>query len=495
MNTVSSPASPILPSKFPLEVGIPVIASIAIHGAILGLAFPGLTSFSQNKDDFTPASSRPRSVGVVELNAADQTRLPNLAPNIPEIPNIPAVNSPPLDSSSVQTPPLPNSVNSLNTIPSPPSLPSLPSLPYNNNIPLAISPNSFPRSFAPRAYLPPPPPNQPLAQPGLNSNPANPQNVPNQTQRPNFPPLKEPIPAQDLINQKPYIPLPEQNQAQQQVATNSGNPIPTQQQRTNPSEYQGLNNYIDWMRKNGGIQEGQNPRNIPQISMAGNYPGNVSQTVGGTAVYGVVVNSQGQVINAYPIKSSGSPILDRQALQQIKSQTFTNQGERLLVRVNFGKDSEPSYPINLPKPKPTGSSQPSQPVKPSPQASPEAPTVLREAPTTPEVPTISPSPQPKPEASPTAPTSLKKAPRTPEVPTSPQVSPEASPMAPAAPKKAPPTTQVQTPLQPNPQASPSAVASPQPASESAPLGSIAPKKPSETAAESAPTPQGVNSSE
>ena len=108
-----------------------IAASIGLHGVVLGLVWPNLSSWSQDESTAVEAP-----VDVIELNAAEQARLPDLEPKPVNFEDLADLGKlPDTNPSSLQLPPL------ASNLPSPlsglPPITSLPPLAFNNRIPIA----------------------------------------------------------------------------------------------------------------------------------------------------------------------------------------------------------------------------------------------------------------------------------------------------------------------------------------------------------------------
>lgn len=431
-----------------------IAASIGIHGLILGLALPSFSSWSQ--DSQTSVSS---PVNVVELTAAEQARLPDLYPAVPELSDV--GNLPLADTSGLDAPPLASSLPSnFDSLPPPPSLPSLPPLSFNNRIPVAAAPRALPPSI-PLRTLPAPPPFSPLrfSQPSGSRG-----------SQLKFDPPRGPIDPDELINRKPNPDLPA---GQAPAAANPGQAPPTvpptlvaglQRDDANTTNEEAMRNNVDWMAKNG---IGQKPQSL---EIAGSYPPAAClKQLEGTAIYGVSVTPQGKS-EPHLIKSAGYPILNQQAVQDVKS-AIPNQAGPYRVTVNYKYNSKicPAVPTTAP--------QTTDSPKPAPAASPATPTSPQPPKATPEVkapPTAPPQPSVKP-----TPSEARR-----NLATPPKPQPSASPEVPEARRNPPATAESQPPAisgkAPTAAPSPALAASPEPApgarKPDAPPGGIAPRK-------------------
>ncbi|MBL1210434.1 TonB family protein [Geminocystis sp. GBBB08] len=397
VTTTSSSKLSLQTNKVIKEINWSLLASISFHGLFFTFIFPQWND--QNNSKIT-AESTP----VVELNSIEQTRLPNLNPRNSFNWNtlntlVPSDNSlPPLGTINIPLPPesntntefLPSFDNSsMANLPTPPSLPPAANLPpinnyYDqNNIPPSekLSPPPINYSYNGNnipypGELPPPPP---LNQNSLAALPsANNYDTPN-TNFNSVPSTGKVIdinadPQQeDNIRQKLFANSDVQITANPRDIINGRVPqtftqidsngnitvLPPsevrpnltgvssklQKQSENTSDEDARKNYVAWAKE---VQD-VTPQ---QITLTGLYPKDACVgKLEGTATYGVTVNSSGSVINSQLIKSSGYPLLNDQALRQIRSRNFTNNSggsQPYHVYVNFLYDSQicPSLSIS-----------------------------------------------------------------------------------------------------------------------------------------------------
>ncbi|HAC63391.1 MAG TPA: energy transducer TonB, partial [Cyanothece sp. UBA12306] len=355
-----------------------VVTSVGIHALVLGLAIPSFTNLAPQKNP-TPQ----RNVEIIELTAAELARLPNPSASsldIPEFPDTSLGEIPVLDSPSLD-PSLPSNFNNL---PAPPVLPPLPNLP-----PLGSGYRPIPRPMRSMPIAPPPSGSLRLPAPPLgNSSPqvsALPPREGSRTpERPNFEPLKAPIPIDVLINQGKGQP-PQQLSPSEQIAVNgTPNEVTINQDQarqdriirnlvrdtlqgaenlrynnTNTKNEDARQNDARWMAQTGVPVGKNNWQNLVGI-----YPkAACSRKLEGTAIYGIAVNGQGNVVkNPYLIKSSGYGLFNQQALSQIKSSQFSSPGN-YRVRVSFQFDPKkcPGVYKNSPTTETPNNSQPSTP--------------------------------------------------------------------------------------------------------------------------------------
>jgi TonB family protein len=551
-----------------------ILASIGIHAFVLGVGLPIFPNAWQ-KEKATNA----REVGLIELNPAEQSRLPNLEqPSLEDIPQYPdpsSLNGSFFDSSSLPSlPSLPPSYPSTSNLPSLPPPPD--TIALGNNLPVVVPPQqSMPALPSPRA-LPSPStvPTLPSQPPNLQYPPSYPPNTSTsaslqpppinepRTQRPDFGELRPPIPADELINRRDSVvtgggtPTGNPTGTSQQAMVNSNggqtnaaaNARAALQERRikqlvaenirgaesliadkeNTTDEEARENEVNWRVRVKVAQP-------TEIALEGTYPkAACMRKLEGTTVYGVMVNAQGRVASSpsrpYLIRSAGYPVLNQQALNEIKERSFTNQTgqtQPYRVVVNYKYDPKvcpslaaapPESSENKPTGEPSGRQNLTPPTTPGKapeetgatttpaqsQPNPESPSPVRAAPepaqltpeTTPmrntwrQVPqeseaTTTPAPKPAqltPDTSEPRRNTWQPAPQESEATTTPtQSKPQQESLSPAltAPGKTPEANEAETSTtKPKPRWEP---AGPAPASfrknpESRPLGTVAPRK-------------------
>ncbi|MGF1479522.1 MAG: TonB family protein [Cyanophyceae cyanobacterium] len=363
-----------LPAKLLRPNSMAILASLGFH-ALLFTALPNL-SLSPREE----ASSL--SVRVTELSPAEQARLPNFAPplNPYALPDAsvvtPRLNTFPLELPNATTLLPPPSAQSSNQAPVTSILPDLPTVPLPPPPSFAIvppqpsaPPEKSVESPAPASETPPPTASIPA--PPLNSLPPLPQQstLPTLPQNPNralrFSPPAPSISARDLLNQQRAnaggsATSPEAGDSDNQQAANSSELPPAaptdietlRQQNlvaevlelraslakdeTDTTNEEALKNDLNWRQANQVAEP-------EEISFAGTYPEDACIVQAeGTATYGVLVDAQGNLTSTDLIKSSGYPILNNQALEQVKSRSFeqTDGAQSYLVSVDFQYDPE-----------------------------------------------------------------------------------------------------------------------------------------------------------
>ena len=330
-----------------------LLLSIALH--LLVLKF-GLPTIGFNND------SGRREVSIVELNPEQQARLPDLYPQL-ETPEVPE-NQPPesdLDEpvAPFAIPPslIPGIGDSTNlprlVIPPPPQF-DLPPLPPQTDITLPpvgdlsnlpFPPTLDPSDFRPEAIELPPNigkipepqidlvPQRPSAQPPATK----PQTQPQPPQPPNEPEKKpEPklTPEQIAARREAEFQQRIRNLRQDLTRTEAGT-----------TDEAARKNYVAWLAKVRDIEP-------DKIEIEGTYPRDACiRRLKGSSVFGVVVNTQGEVVALDLIKGAKYPVFDRQTSENLGDRTFDNETERpkpYQVTVNYEYDSEICPSLTLP---------------------------------------------------------------------------------------------------------------------------------------------------
>jgi outer membrane biosynthesis protein TonB len=390
-----------------------LLLSVALH--LLLLKF-GLPTFKSNDDDAK------REVSIVELNAEQQARLPDLDPqvsnsdlaeltnpaNLP--PNLLPGNTDPSSLPPLIVPPPPQF-----NFPSPPPISDIKLPPVGNWSQLPLPPQIDPSDFKVEPIKLPPNVGkipQPPSKPSALKTPPNPSTVtkpknPTQKQpevKPKTQPETKPEESPEVIAARKVT------QSQQRIASLNQSLTKTKNQTSND---QANRNYVDWVNKVNGVPSGE-------IKIKGTYPRDACiLKLQGSSVFGVVVNAKGQVVALDLLKGSEYPIFNQQGNQDLRGRIFdndTNKPKPYQVKVNYEYDAEICPSLTLPSLRRTEKQAPKPQPKPEPVPTPK-PQPKPEA-----VPT--PKPQPKPEAVPTP----KPQPKPETVPTpKPQPKPETVP--------------------------------------------------------------------
>jgi TonB family protein len=433
---------------------LPFVTSVGIHVLFLFLAFPILSKFSHQEK-----STGDRRVDVVELSPTDRNRLPNLSQDLINTPSYPDIST--LDNSLYNSSSLPPSSPSTSSIPNLPPPPSYDStITFGNNLPITTPPvASLPPTAPPtgttNSYVPP---QTPYSTPNTPSLPQETQQTPTSSnlKRPYFPAVRE---NPYKVDQQ-YLPIlrgNEQTEAPQQTAIRDGRENPTRESaqalqerrirrlvaeniqgaeslvadKENTSDEEARENEVNWRVR---AKVGQ----PTEVTLTGTYPkAACMRKLEGTTVYGVLVDTQGKMTNApyrpYLIKSAGYPVLNQQALNEIRANNFTNQSGKAQAHrivVNFEYDAKvcPSIAIAQPettekKPTPTAEEAQKKPQTSTPLQTQPRPDNLK--PTATE--------QPKPEnVTPTAPRAAEEPQQKPQTNTPLQTEPRPDNLKPTA---------------------------------------------------------------
>ncbi|NET04520.1 MAG: TonB family protein [Symploca sp. SIO2B6] len=351
-----------IPGKLSQPLSIAVMASVGIH-ALLGVTLPPMWSSEKPQ--------KQRNVELLELTPSQQSRLPELSA-LPPIPNqdnslspFPTIKPSPIPYSIYQNSqldkyPIPSLANPyrLSRIPQLPTE-RITKLPYQSRYrrPIRLNPrNNKLGSFPTRVGTPPPPSRNPSLGPN-GIQPADPNKFqpessdqreyailpdynfrqynqdPNQrefdssaTKLPKFPPNNENNSIEEprelspiaLHRQEKVVALREEIRQRQQSL---------RKDETNTSLEDANTNLVAWMDTDAVKKVLPEEKVIPERQdFNGTYPQDAcTRKVEGTAVYGVLVAVDGTPSELSLIRSSGYPILNDQALQEINSRSFTNQ--------------------------------------------------------------------------------------------------------------------------------------------------------------------------
>lgn len=366
-------------SKIFKEINWALLTSIAFHGVFFTVVFPQWQNYNSSKTnnglDNTP---------IVQLNAIEQTRLPNLTPqqqtsfNWDSLTTLPSgdtsLPSIPLSALEIPTPPptanfpMPSFDNSvLQNLPAPPSLPPAASLP-----PVSYSGDNFylptPSIPSPTELPPPPPLNQnaiATLPPAIDFDTPKEGNVIDITADPTN--ERAITPEESIIRQQifanseieitanprelingniNYTPqIRGENDKPLAFQPNNSLVAKLQKETQNTSDEDARKNYVAWAKEVQNVAP-------QQLTLSGIYPKDACVgKLEGTAAYGVTVNSAGSVVNSQLIKSSGYPLFNDQALRQIRSHGFandtgTNKPYHVYVNYNYNAQICPSLSIS-----------------------------------------------------------------------------------------------------------------------------------------------------
>jgi hypothetical protein len=319
---------------------IAIFSSVGLHAVILGFMLPNLSEWSKSSQ-----KGNQQNVGVIELNEAEQSRLPNTSPfsrenpffpNTSALPN-PLPNDPLLANPGLSLPPLPEPPSSsinynsfANQTPLPP-IPELPPYPLNlpplssynnlNNIPITQSPPSLSRlptsSDIPSRPILPPLPNTQSYSDSVRGNQGKPPT------RPKFGELP-PSRGTDFITAAP------QNPAGNSLPNLPGT-VPQPQLQADIQETtseQAMRNDLQWRAKLQ--QNGTGNTDIGTLNLPVAYPPAACATrAEGRVVYNVLPSGE-----MTQIQASRYSLFNELARQSFQSQRFT-QPTRVIVDFNY----------------------------------------------------------------------------------------------------------------------------------------------------------------
>jgi hypothetical protein len=397
-----------------------LLLSVILH--LLALKF-GLPTFKLNNEDSK------REVAIIELDAEQQARLPDLEPQL----NLQDLANAPLPPNLLPGVADPSSLPPL-IVPPPPQSSDFPAFPSVNDInlppvgdwsnlplPPQINPSDFkvePIKLPPNIGKFPQPPTSP---PKIK----NPPNPSTDSKLPTFP-QKQPdnVPGNGNIvkNDRNNIPgsNPETNPqespeviAAQKVATSQQRILSLRESlsptKKGTSNKEATNNFIAWVAK---VQDIQVKGEIPQeIVINGTYPRDACMIkLKGSSFFGAVVNPKGEVIDLDLLKGSKYPIFNQQGNQDLRSVILPNDTKKpkpYQVEVKYVYDDKicPSltFPIRGAEKKTTTPAPVPAPVpapKPKPTPTPAPKPVPTPAPAPKPKPTPTPAPKPVPAPAP-----------------------------------------------------------------------------------------------
>jgi hypothetical protein len=369
----SSPNLETTPIKVFNVKSLSIFISLGVHALFLFLALPVLSNLWEKQK-----AEQDESVGLVELSAAEQSRLPDLSQKTladsSYANNLTGIDSSQLNSSSLPSPSYPSS-NQWSSLPPPPT--GMTTIPYSNSTsiqnpptwttPTYSSPAVTPNNYYPQTSTPnlPPPPTTPT--PRENYNQIISSKLPSADPRRQLPfsDPNPPLPINELINRKvdpdnrtnQPINVRQQTITGQTVTTVDPKQSLREQRfkrllmeniqgaeslvadRENTSQSEVRTNEETWRKKVKVAQP-------TQLVLSGSYP--KAACLGkleGTTIYGVLINAQGKVstdpYRPYLIKSAGYPVLNQQAIKDLQAQNFNNQTGKLephQIVVNYKYD-------------------------------------------------------------------------------------------------------------------------------------------------------------
>ncbi len=380
-----------------------LLLSVVVH--LLVLKF-GLPTLKFNNDDGK------REVSIIELNSEQQARLPDLEPQLktPDLasltnpanlpPNLLPGNADPANLPPLIIPPPPQS----NFPPLPPITDiTLPPVGNWSNLPLPpqtqtdLDPSDFqvePIKLPPNLGKVP----QSSTKTPIVKTPSNPTNTaklqPPQKQpetKPETEPKTRPQETPEVIAAQKVA------ASQQRIASLRQSITPTKEGTSNE---EARKNYLLWVAK---IKDAK-PDNI---AIKGTYPRDACIVrLQGSSVFGVMVNTTGEVVALDLLKGSKYPIFNQQANQDLRSRLFkndTNKPKPYQVEVNYEYDPQICPALTLPsirKSEQKQSPQPAPAPKPATQSKPKPQPAPAPEPATQSKPKPQPAPAPKPATQP-----------------------------------------------------------------------------------------------
>ena len=341
---------------------IAIVISLTIHLFLLKYGFPHFAIEEDKKITIK------ETVPTIELTPAEQSRLPNLTPelNIPELnqtplgenispfalspsipqnpnlfPDLPSVPLPPPPSLAVPNlPPVQIPLPPLQSLP--PIAPPLPSLPPLPNTDIKLPPIGDTSSLP----LPPPVPSAPVE--GTDKPASPPTTKP--SKQPTPPTAKKPEekkPPSPPTESKPKL-TPAQIAAQRQqkltqdVRELSRNLQKSTEETTNE---EARKNYVAWLSLIKEVEP-------EELTFIGTYPRDACiRRLKGTSVYGALVNTEGEVTDLELLKGAKYPIFNQQAGRDISARNLANDTEKIKpyrITVNFEYDPEICPSLTLP---------------------------------------------------------------------------------------------------------------------------------------------------
>jgi outer membrane biosynthesis protein TonB len=350
---------------------IAVVISLVLHLLLFKYGFPRFSIADK-------ITKEKLNVPIIELSPLEQSRLPNLYPelDIPEFENTPLSSEVPPFALPPSIPINPNLFQDLPPVPLPPPppefpLPPLPPLPSFPTTDIKLPPLGDISSLP----LPPPPtegdaikkPEQPIAPPEAKKDQPPPPKPEVKASESSSPPKPKLSPQQIAAVRQQNL-----NQQVRQLGQS------LQKKDENTTNEEATKNYVSWLNE---VKEAT-PQ---QLVIQGTYPRDACiRRLEGKSFYGVLVNSQGQVIDLELLKNANYPIFNEQASKDIGSRNFANNTGKpkpYQVEVNFKYDAEICPSLTLPSLR-----RDDKPKSPTPEVKPEVPP-KQETPTpiTPEV--------------------------------------------------------------------------------------------------------------
>ena len=456
--------------KFISPTQLCLLLSVGIHLLILKFGLPTIR--------FNNDSGR-REVSIIELNPEQQSRLPDLSPQL-DTPDVPDISNLPEPDSSDPVAPfaippslIPGIGDNSNlpalTIPPPPEF-DLPPLPPQTDITLPpigdlsalpLPPEIEPSDFKADPIKLPPNTGETTSQPSdstLRTPPPQPTQSPQTTTTKPQPEETKPEPQPQLTQEQ--IAAIKLAASQERIDKLRQSMTKTEAGTTDEDARK---NYVAWLAKVEDIKP-------DKIEIEGTYPRDACiRRLEGTSVFGVVANEQGQVVALDLIKGAKYAVFNQQASQELSDRTLDNPTDKpkpYQVTVNYKYDAEICPSLTLPslrdreqqpQTKPQAAPEPEAETTPEPQPEVQPP-VEPEAETTPEpqpeaVPEAETTPEPQPEAVPEAETTPPVEPQPePEAETTPPVEPQPEPeTTPPVEPQPEPETETTPPVEPQPE--------------------------------------------
>ena len=372
-------------SKFISPAQLCLLLSVALH--LLVLRF-GLPTIKFNND------SGEREVSLIELSPEQQSRLPDLYPQLdtpdtPDPSNLPSVdNSDPAAPFAIPPSLIPGVEDNANlpplTIPPPPEF-DLPPLPPQTDITLPpigdLSALPLPPEINPSDFkadpIELPPDTTPSSEPTDSATaeatrpPQPPTTTEPQPEEPKPEPKSEPKPTPEQIAARKLADSQERISRLRQSLTKT---------EAGTTDEDARKNYVAWLAKVNEVEP-------DKIEIKGTYPRDACiRRLEGSSVFGVVVNAQGEVISLDLIKGAKYAFFNEQASQELSDRTLENSTENskpYQVTVNYEYDAGICPSLTLPsirqeesqsepKPIPASETEPQPSVEAAPESESEA---------------------------------------------------------------------------------------------------------------------------
>ncbi|MGD1920843.1 MAG: energy transducer TonB [Pleurocapsa sp.] len=324
--------------KFINPAQLCLLVSVGLHLLVLKFGIPTI-KFNDN--------SGRREVSIIELNSEQQARLPDLYPqlNTPDAP-IPDISDFPLDNSEPAAPfaiprdLIPGIGNSGDLppliIPPPPDFSNLPPITDITLPPIGdISSLPLPPEISLDDFEVDPEKVPPTTNTEQQDKPLKPEEQVKPQTKPEPEPIEKPEKTQ------PEVKLTPEQIAAKRVTENQQRIRQLSQSLTKnddgTSDEEARKNYIAWLTKVQDVKP-------ESIEVTGTYPRDACiRRLKGTSVYGVVVDSSGNVVALDLIKGAKYSIFDKAAGEEIIRSALDNDTEKpkpYQVTVNYEYDAE-----------------------------------------------------------------------------------------------------------------------------------------------------------